>query len=182
MAMTRSDNADDQRHAAMALGNIAANEGNHPQLVVRGAIQALVALSKSPEVDVREYAGFALANLASNADYLDAIGAKGGIDPLVKLAGSANVQTQVRVEKLFVPGMVWCLATCWWFGADGVAGLALSFLRAECSRSTGGMKSRLLSEAAGIQTGARFTSNVRLIRIVVLSEKLHKSDHRQKLC
>lgn len=97
MSMATSGDSDDQRHAAMALGNIAANEGNHPQLVARGAIQALVALSKSSEVDVREYAGFALANLASNADYLDAIGAKGGIHPLVKLAGSANVQTQVRV-------------------------------------------------------------------------------------
>lgn len=84
----------------MALGNIAANEGNHPQLVARGAIQTLVALSKSPEVDVREYAGFALANLASNADYLDAIGAKGGIGPLVKLAGSANVHTQASSETV----------------------------------------------------------------------------------
>lgn len=99
MSMATSYDADDQRHAAMALGNIAANEGNHPQLVVRGAIQALVRLSSSPEVDVREYAGFALANLASNADYLDAIGAKGGIDPLVKLAGSANVHTQVSVRR-----------------------------------------------------------------------------------
>lgn len=96
MSMATSDDPDDQRHAAMALGNIAANEGNHPQLVARGAIQALVALSGSSEVDVREYAGFALANLASNADYLDAIGAKGGIDPLIKLAGSANVQSQAR--------------------------------------------------------------------------------------
>lgn len=99
MAMAVSDDSDDQRHAAMALGNIAANEGNHPQLVAKRAIQALVALSKSPEVDVREYAGFALANLASNADYLDAIGAKGGIDPLVKLAGSANVHTQVSLYR-----------------------------------------------------------------------------------
>ena len=97
MSMATSDNSDDHRHAAMALGNIAANEGNHPQLVAKGAIQTLVALSRSPELDVREYAGFALANLASNADYLDAIGAKGGIDPLVKLAGSANVHTQVGV-------------------------------------------------------------------------------------
>ena len=95
MSMATSGDSDDHRHAAMALGNIAANEGNHPQLVAKGAIQALVALSSSPELDVREYAGFALANLASNADYLDAIGAKGGIDPLVKLAGSANVHTQV---------------------------------------------------------------------------------------
>lgn len=97
--MAASNDPDDQRHAAMALGNIAANEGNHPQLVARGAIQTLVALSKSIEVDVREYAGFALANLASNADYLDAIGAKGGIDPLVKLAGSANVHTQARFTE-----------------------------------------------------------------------------------
>lgn len=79
----------------MALGNIAANEGNHPQLVAKFAIKVLVALSASPHADIREYAGFALANLASNADYLDAIGAKGGIEPLVSLAGSANVHTQV---------------------------------------------------------------------------------------
>lgn len=115
MTMATSGDPDDQRHAAMALGNIAANEGNHPQLVAKGAIQALVALSNSSEVDVREYAGFALANLASNADYLDAIGARGGIDPLVKLAGSANVHTQVRgwrafpfgVQRLFLGG--WAL-------------------------------------------------------------------------
>lgn len=97
MSMAASHDPDDQRHAAMALGNIASNEGNHPQLVARGAIQTLVALSASQEADVCEFAGFALANLASNADYLDAIGAKGGIAPLVKLAGSANVQTQVRL-------------------------------------------------------------------------------------
>lgn len=97
MAMATSADPDDQRHAAMALGNIAANEGNHPQMVARGAIQALVALSLSPVPDIREYAGFTLANLASNADYLDSIGAKGGIDPLVKLAGSSNVHTQVSV-------------------------------------------------------------------------------------
>lgn len=99
MAMATSNDPDDQRYAAMALGNIAANEGNHPKMVARGAIQALVVLSKSPEADIREYAGFTLANLASNADYLDAIGAKGGIDPLVNLAGSANVHTQVKRES-----------------------------------------------------------------------------------
>lgn len=96
MAMATGSDLDDQRHAAMALGNIAANEGNHPQLVARGAIQALVALSNSEVPDISEYAAFALANLASNADYLDTIGAKGGIDPLVRLAASANVHTQVK--------------------------------------------------------------------------------------
>lgn len=98
LAMATSADPDDQRHAAMALGNIAANEGNHPQMVARGTIQALVALSQSPVPDIREYAGFTLANLASNADHLDSIGAKGGIDPLVKLAGSTNVHTQVSVS------------------------------------------------------------------------------------
>ena len=99
MSMATSNDPDDHRYAAMALGNLAANEGNHPQMVARGAIEVLVAmsLSLSSDVDVREYAGFALANLASNADYLDAIGAQGGIDPLVRLAGSTNVHTQASL-------------------------------------------------------------------------------------
>lgn len=94
LAMAARNDPNDHRHAAMALGNIAANEGNHPQMMAKWAIQTLVELSRSPEADVREYAGFALANMASNADYLDMIGAKGGIDPLVELAGSANVHVQ----------------------------------------------------------------------------------------
>lgn len=95
LAMASKNDPNDHRHAAMALGNIAANEGNHPQMVGKWTIETLVELSRSPEDDVREYAGFALANMASNADYLDMIGAKGGIDPLVKLARSANVHIQV---------------------------------------------------------------------------------------
>lgn len=94
LAMAAKNDPNDNKHAAMALGNIAANEGNHPQMVAQWTIQTLVELSQSPEADVREYAGFALANMASNTDYLDMIGSKGGIEPLVKLARSANVHIQ----------------------------------------------------------------------------------------
>jgi Armadillo/beta-catenin-like repeat len=89
-----SSSIDNARYAVMALGNLAANESNHAQLVSKGVMAVLMRLAASSEPDIREYAGFALANLASNADYTDVIGAQGGIPPLVTLANSSSVNAQ----------------------------------------------------------------------------------------
>eukprot|EP00953_Heterococcus_sp_UTEX-ZZ885_P035587 18364-Heterococcus_DN1.PRE.6 len=89
-----SSSIDNARYAVMALGNLAANESNHAQLVSKGVMAVLKRLAASSEPDIREYAGFALANLASNADYTDVIGAQGGIPPLVTLANSSSVNAQ----------------------------------------------------------------------------------------
>jgi Armadillo/beta-catenin-like repeat len=91
---SNTSSIDNARYAVMALGNLAANESNHAQLVSKGVMAVLKRLAASSEPDIREYAGFALANLASNADYTDVIGAQGGISPLVTLANSSSVNAQ----------------------------------------------------------------------------------------
>jgi hypothetical protein len=98
----RNDEADlvGRQYCAMALGNLAADPENHPNIAMVGGIEAIVLLlklgAKEQDLESGRFAAFALSNLVANSKYRNQVVSEGAIDPLVILACSDdfNVQKQ----------------------------------------------------------------------------------------
>ena len=80
-----------KQYCAMAIGNLAANVGNHEAIAKYGGIPALVSIlvaaAKDQSMDVGRYAAFALANLvAASANHRKEAVDCGAIEPLIIFA------------------------------------------------------------------------------------------------
>lgn len=98
ISLIKDDDADMivRQYCAMALGNLAAEPGNHDEIVKLDGISSLVALIKAGDVESGRYAAFALSNLAANANLREQVVQSGAVPAIVALAccEDFNVQRQ----------------------------------------------------------------------------------------